>query len=430
MIQAGNYILEDIPIGSGGMGNVYKGVGPDGITPVAVKQILPHFVADQEYRTRILREIDFLRKLNNEHVVKIYDHFEQDGNLYIVMEFVEGLNLEEHVGKFGAIPWQDAVEYMIQLLMTMQDVHDHKIIHRDIKPGNIMVRPNGQICLLDFGVAKDMSAMAKGKGTVFGTVIGTDGYMSPEQAQGLSIDHRTDIYGLGCVFYYMLTGSHAFGNMHSELKLQMAIKDGNFPPLSEKVKGLPSKLQQIMDNAVNKNMLKRYQKCRDFAIDLSSLKPSGTHISRVNDPAELFVSVGRENCDICVGADNMKVSRHHADVSWKQFTGGEYYVYTDCSSNGTTIDGHKLKRGMTYTIPTTANPDIFLANDPSCRLDIQEVVRELRRKRTILFGTEAVDPRNKKEQETEKKDSGQDKNQKKGGLKSFFSNIFKSSRKK
>lgn len=432
MRQVGNYVLEDVPIGSGGMGHVFRGVSPDGVTPVAVKQILPNFVADLEYRTRIEREIEFLKKLHNDHVVHIYDHFQHtDGNLYIVMEYVEGLNIEQHVEKFGAIPWQQAVDYMVQLLLTMQDVHSNGIIHRDIKPSNVMLRPNGQICLLDFGVAKDTTSNNKRGGTIFGTVIGTDGYMSPEQAEGLSIDHRSDIYGLGCVLYFMLTGAHVFGNLHSELKMQIAITSGKFPPLAEKVKDLPPKLQKVMDNAVNKNMMKRYQSCREFAMDLSSLLPSGgTQISKKKSGSDLTVSIGRENCDLCVGTDNMKVSRHHADVTFKQFTGGQFYVYTDCSSNGTTIDGIKLQRGMTYNIPKGKSPKIYLANDINCPLDFNQVVMEIERKRRILGEQEGFD----------EADSGSDYSQdiigrglpppynpdEKKGIGSFFKNIFKS----
>ena len=382
-------MVEEIPIGSGGMGHVFRGVGPDGTTPVAIKQILPNFVSDIEYRSRIEREIEFLKKLNNDHVVHIYDHFEMDGNLFIVMELVEGDNVEQYVSKNGAIPWQDAVNYMVQLLLTMQDVHAHGIIHRDIKPGNVMIRPDGRICLLDFGVAKDNTTSSqKNGGTVFGTVIDTDGYMSPEQAQGLSIDHRSDIYGLGCVLYYMLTGTHVFGHVGSELKMQIAITSGEFPPLVEKVKGLPKRLQTVMDNAVNKNMMKRYQSCKEFATDLSSLLPGGTLINTVNRTGPVSVSVGRENCDVCIGTDNMKVSRHHADITLKRFTGGEFYVYTDCSSNGTTIDGYGLRRGMTYNIPKGTTPVILLAGEPSCRLDLMEVERVLNQKAQVSVPAE------------------------------------------
>lgn len=381
MKQIGNYIVEDIPIGSGGMGHIFRGVAPNGVTPVAIKEILPNFVADIEYRSRIEREIEFLKKLDNDHVVQIFDHFEIGGNLYIVMEYVEGLNIEQFVEQNGAIAWQDAINYMIQLLNTMQDVHTNGIIHRDIKPGNVMIRPNGQICLLDFGVAKDSSSTPARGGTVFGTVIGTDGYMSPEQAQGMSIDHRSDIYGLGCVLYFMLTGTHAFGNMVSELKLQEAITSDEFPRLADKVKGLPPKLQKILDNAVNKNMMTRYQSCREFAAELSTMLPGGTQINTSNRNSSISVSIGRDGCDILVGTDNMRVSRHHADVTLKLFTGGEFYVYTDNSSNGTVIDGHSLSKGMSYNIPKGTYPYIVLANDPTCIVDIAEVAGKLEEKR-------------------------------------------------
>lgn len=385
MKQIGNYQVEEKPIGSGGMGFVFRGVGPDGSTPVAVKQILPNFVADIEYRSRIESEVEFLKKLNNDHVVRIYDNFEKDGNLFIVMEYVEGKNIEEFVNTNGQIPWQEALRYMVQLLHTMQDVHAHNIVHRDIKPSNIMIRPDGNICLLDFGVAKDTSSNKKNNGgTVFGTVIGTDGYMSPEQAMGNSIDHRADIYALGCVLYFMLTGKHAFGGMLSELKMRNAIVDGKIPPLSDSVKGLPSKLQKVVDNAVDRNMMKRFQSCREFAGELTALLPSGTQIDTSNRTDAQTISIGREQCDINVGNANMKVSRHHADIKLRQFTGGEFYVFTDCSTNGSSIDGHRLTKGMSYNIPKGANPEILLAKDPSTRIDIEEIVAKFAEKKRDL----------------------------------------------
>lgn len=387
MRQIGLYTIEDIPLGSGGMGRVYRGYSPNG-NEIAVKEILPNFVTDIEYRSRIEREIEFMKMLDNEHIVHIYDHFELQGHLYIVMEMVQGMNIEQYVAQNGPIPWQNAIDYMTQLLLTMQDVHQHNIVHRDIKPENIMLRPNGRICLLDFGVAKNTSANSTHKGTVFGTVIGTDGYMSPEQAQGMSIDHRSDIYGLGCVLYFMLTGYHAFGNMGSELKMQIAITTEEFPRLSDRVKGLPSQLQKILDNAVNKNMMARYQSCREFASDLARLMPGGTKINTGTTNNRVSVSVGRENCDICVGVDNMRVSRHHADIVLKTFTGGEFYVYTDASSNGTTINGQHLQRGMSYNIPKGDNPTIYLANDPSCRLDMHTVAAEIERKQQNMVNDE------------------------------------------
>lgn len=376
MIQIGNYSVEEIPIGSGGMGQVLKGFAPNG-TPVAIKKILPQFVADIEFRSRILSEIEFLKKLDHGSVVKVYDYFEMDGNLFIVMELVEGLNIEQYVEANGAIPYEKAMEYMIKILDAMQYVHEKNIVHRDIKPGNIMLRKDGSICLLDFGVAKDLSKQNSG-GTVFGTVIGTDGYMSPEQADGMSIDHRSDVYALGCVFYYMLTGRHAYTKMASDLETQLNIINKPFPRISDIIKGVPSAVQTVLDGAVDKNMMKRYQSCREFKENIIRIMPGGTHLSSGTVNRDISVSVGRENCDICVGTNNFKVSRHHADIKLKQFTGGVFFVYTDCSSNGTIIDGQRYGKGMSYNIPLGANPEILLAGDPSCRLDLQEVAKKLK----------------------------------------------------
>jgi len=369
MKQISNYQVEDTPIGSGGMGQVLKGYAPDG-TPVAIKEILPQFVMDMEYRSRIDREIGFLQKLNNDNIVKIYDHFQLGNNLYIVMEMVEGRNIEQFVGQHGAIPVAQAVQYMVKILKTIQYVHEQNIIHRDIKPSNIMIRPNNEICLLDFGIAKDTTSTVGG--TLVGTVIGTDGYMSPEQADGMSIDHRSDIYSLGCVFFFMLTGHHAYNKLGSDVETMLNIVNKPFPRISEYVEGVPQSIQNVMDHATDKNMLKRYQSCREFCSELMKVSGIGTRISG-NKQQGISVSVGRENCDICVGVNNYKVSRHHADIHLRHFTGGTYYVYTDCSSNGTLIDGKMYTKGMSCNIQNGTTPTIYLAADPTSQLNWEEV---------------------------------------------------------
>jgi len=369
MKQISNYQVEDTPIGSGGMGQVLKGYAPDG-TPVAIKEILPQFVMDMEYRSRIDREIGFLQKLNNDNIVKIYDHFQLGNKLYIVMEMVEGRNIEQFVGQHGAVPVEQAVRYMMKILQTMQYVHEQNIIHRDIKPSNIMIRPNNEICLLDFGIAKDTTSTVGG--TLVGTVIGTDGYMSPEQADGMSIDHRSDIYSLGCVFFFMLTGHHAYNKLGSDVETMLNIVNKPFPRISEYVEGVPQSIQNVMDHATDKNMLKRYQSCREFLSELMKVSGIGTRVSG-NKQQGISVSVGRENCDICVGVNNYKVSRHHADIHLRHFTGGTYYVYTDCSSNGTLIDGNMYTKGMSCNIQNGTTPTIYLAADPTSQLNWEEV---------------------------------------------------------
>lgn len=369
MKQISKYHVEDHPLGSGGMGKVLKGYTPDGI-PVAIKEILPEFATDMEYRNRIDSEVRFLRKLQSDNVVKIYDYFPLDNNLYIVMEMVEGQNIEQYVESKGAISVYNATRFMMKILQTLQYIHEQGIIHRDIKPSNIMIRPNGEICLLDFGIAKDMNNTS---GTQFGTILGTDGYMSPEQANGMSIDQRADIYSTACVFFYMLTAHHAYQKFASDVETQLNIVNTPFPRLCKYVKGIPSSIQGVLDHATDKNMLKRYQSCREFCSELMKVTGMGTQINPAGNGGSINVSIGRENCDICVFADNYKVSRHHADVTLKEFTGGAFYIYTDCSSNGTVIDGQVYTKGMSCNISKDKMPEVYLAGDINCLLDWEEV---------------------------------------------------------
>lgn len=369
------YQVEDTPIGAGGMGRVLKGTDPQG-RQVAVKEILPEFASDFEIRTRTEREVELLQQLNNESIVKVYDQFPLGDNFYIVMEFVDGLNVEQYVHKYGAIPYERATRLMVKILEAMQFVHEKNFVHRDMKPSNIMIREDERICILDFGIAKDMGSQSSG--TVIGTIIGSDGYMSPEQADGFSIDHRADIYALGCVFYFMLTGHHAYNTLSSDFETRSNIANTPFPKLSKySKKSFPTKLQEILDHATDRNMMKRYQSCREFRKDLENLLPSASRTHTVissNKPENIFITVGREGCDMIIDDPLMRVSRNHLDIAFKQFTGGRYYVITDHSANGTLINGHKIERNESEHIPADGSvPVVYLACDSNYPLDWEKV---------------------------------------------------------
>lgn len=373
------YQVEDIPIGSGGMGRVLRGTDQQG-RPVAIKEILPEFASDFEIRTRTEREVELLQQLNSDSIVKVYDQFPLDGNFYIVMELVDGLNVEQYVRKYGAIPYERATRFMVKILEAMQMVHEKNFVHRDMKPSNIMIREDERICILDFGIAKDLGHQDGVTGTVIGTIIGSDGYMSPEQADGFSIDHRADIYALGCVFYYMLTGHHAYDTLSSDFETRSNIANTPFPKLSKhSKKAFPNKLQEILDHATDRNMMKRYQSCREFRKDLENLIPSASSNHTVissNKAEDIFITIGREGCDIIIDDPLMKVSRNHLEISYKQFTGGRYYVITDHSSNGTLVNGKKISRNESETIPADADaPLLFLAADMNYPIDWEEVKR-------------------------------------------------------
>lgn len=375
MRQIANYTIEDTPIARGGMGQIFRGRDGQGKI-VAIKEILPEYASDWAILSRIEKEVEFLLKVNHPSIVKLYAAFRDDAtqNYYIVMELVEGLNIEQYVTKHGAIPEQQAVELMLKILDALQCVHNAHIVHRDIKPSNIMIRPDGNVCLLDFGVAKDMDN--NNGSTIPGSIIGTNGYMSPEQADGFSINFRSDIYSLGCVFYYMLTGHHAFNTLASEFETANAILNNEFPRLSKYKSGLSDILQRILDKATNKNMMLRYQNCYEFMAALSN----GTHVSHTGTLAPVLISIGREMCDIIINDADRKISRHHADVELKEFTGGKYYVFTDCSANGTVVNRKPLRKSSISIPANDSAPEIYLAGVVDGHLDWDKVVDELNKR--------------------------------------------------
>lgn len=375
MRQIANYTIEDTPIARGGMGQIFRGRDSQGKI-VAIKEILPEFASDWAILSRIEKEVEFLLKVNHPSIVKLYAAFRDDAtqNYYIVMELVEGLNIEQYVTKHGAIPEQQAVELMLKILDALQCVHNAHIVHRDIKPSNIMIKTDGNVCLLDFGVAKDMDN--NNGSTIPGSIIGTNGYMSPEQADGFSINFRSDIYSLGCVFYYMLTGHHAFNTLASEFETANAILNNEFPRLSKYKSGLSDILQRILDKATNKNMMLRYQNCYEFMAALSN----GTHVSHAGTLAPVLISIGREMCDIIINDADRKISRHHADVELKEFTGGKYYVFTDCSANGTVVNRKPLRKSSISIPANDPAPEIYLAGVVDGHLDWDKVVDELNKR--------------------------------------------------
>lgn len=395
MFNISQYKVEDQPIGEGGMGRILRGYAPDG-TEVAIKEILPEFAADIEMRFRISQEMRFLERLEHKSIVKTIETFMLLDKYYIVMELVRGLNLEQWVRTKGIFQERDALNVMIAVLDVMQFVHEKQIVHRDLKPSNIMIRDNGDVCLLDFGIAKDMSA--NGKKTTVGSVIGSDGYMSPEQAMGLDIDHRSDIYALGCVLYFMLTGAHAFPATVSEAEMMINITEKPFPKVTAKNKSVSKRLQDAIFRATDKNMMRRYQSCREFANELRNIlvpgsvpKGPGTSVSSSKSSGRVYLTLGREGCDLIFEDPNNRVSRHHAEIELKSFTGGAFYIFRDDSSNGSLVN-NTVVHHMNYHIPCEGPlPEIYLAGDPMHRVD-WEVVIPMLQERKRMMDEQAVTP--------------------------------------
>lgn len=368
-------LLEEI--GRGGMGCVYKGVDSTTGRTVALKMMSNRVTCFPEYRNLFQSEVDTLRRLNHPSVVHIVGDPYQDsaGNLILPMEFVEGETLEHYIARNGVMPHAEAARLMCKILEVMQYVHDRQKIHRDIKPSNIMLRPDGSVCMIDFGIAKDAKI---GTGNTVGRIIGTDGYMSPEQADGLNIDTRTDIYSLGCVMYYMLTGKNAIQKGSNEYETINTILRFKVQPPSSVVPGIPAYIDNAVMKAMDKNMRLRYQSADEFrrALDISA--GSGSQ------PATVTIGSSPDN-DIVVHNDY--VSRHHLVVNGTLEPDADgvnrhFLEIIDNSTNGTGIDGRPLRHAsmkIGYG-GRGALPEVLLAARAECPVDWGQVMRILKQR--------------------------------------------------
>lgn len=316
-------------VGKGGMGCVYEALDSNK-NKIALKMMSAKVAVHPDYHEMFDIEVRSLKKLSHPSIVKIVGepYSDSEGNLFLPMEFVEGKTISQIIQAKGAFNEQEALSIFIKLLDAFSYIHNHSCIHRDVKPSNIMIRPDGSICVIDFGIAKDSKTST---GKTIGRVIGTDGYMSPEQANGYNIDTRTDIYSLGCLLHYMLTGTHAIPKQSNDYDTICAILENNFPLVSDKGFTVSNKTQQAILTAVNKNMTLRFQTAEEFKAALT-------------DMAICKISVGRSNCDITLYGEY--VSSHHLDVIWEsQNEKGSSYKVTikDHSTNGTGVNGRKIK---------------------------------------------------------------------------------------
>ncbi|GGM07001.1 hypothetical protein GCM10007977_005040 [Dactylosporangium sucinum] len=240
------YRLDEF-VASGGMGQVFRATDLTLHRTVAVKVLLPGHMSNTEFGTRFRAEARIVASIGHPGVVGVYDYGESpEGTLYLVMAFVDGKPLGERINREGTLPVGDTLDIVAQAADALQAAHSRGIIHRDVKPNNLLVNENGGVTLVDFGVARSESVTSV---TKVSAIIGTALYMSPEQASGKPISPSTDIYALGAVAYHCLTGSPPFTGS-SPLEIAIKHLQDEPPPLPE---SLPAAARAVVERAMAKD---------------------------------------------------------------------------------------------------------------------------------------------------------------------------------
>ncbi len=263
----GRYEIQDV-IGVGGMAVVYKAYDNIDDRIVAVKILKDEYLANEEFRRRFKNESKAIAVMSHRNIVRVYDVSFGDRLQYIVMEYIEGITLKEYIEERGVITWNEALFFSIQILRALQHAHDKGIVHRDVKPQNIMLLENGTIKVTDFGIARFSHSETR---TMTEKAIGSVHYISPEQAKGELTDEKADIYSVGVVLYEMLTGQLPF---EAESAVSVALMQvNNEPKLPRKVNpNIPMGFEQITMRAMQKNPRERYQSAAEMLMDLEELK--------------------------------------------------------------------------------------------------------------------------------------------------------------
>src|SRR5512140_3191403 len=285
-------------LGRGAMGTVYRALDPLIEREVAIKTLHPNLPADvvAEVRQRFLREAKSAGRLNHPNIVTIFDVGEQDGVAYMAMELLEGRSLQQILAESSRLPFQTIAEIVAQIADALDRAQQLGIVHRDVKPANIVISASGHAKLTDFGVAYVPASTM----TQTGTMIGSPRYMSPEQVLGLPIDPRSDIFSLGVVLYEMLAGRAPFVRPGDStiFPLINRIAAEPHPPVTQLDSSIPAAFEVILCKALAKKPEDRYQRAGEMAADLRnmrSLGPSSVASAPANDDKTMVLARGAQS---------------------------------------------------------------------------------------------------------------------------------------
>src|SRR5437899_419146 len=291
----GHYRIEQ-RIGAGGMGEVYLASDMNVDRSAALKVLPAHLTDDAQRLRRFEREARAIAGLNHPNIMTIYEVGSADSTRYIASELIQGETLHQRLAR-GRIELNQAIEIAIQVASALAAAHSAGVVHRDIKPQNIMLRPDGYVKVLDFGIAKlaeqevpapiTEARALRFVETNVGSILGTVSYMSPEQARGAGVDKSTDVWSLGVVAYEMIAG-HAPFTADTPAKTVSAILEEQSPPLARSLEHVPTELQQIVTKALRKNAQERFQSANEMLAALKQLR------HKLELAAELEPSAGRD----------------------------------------------------------------------------------------------------------------------------------------
>src|SRR5450755_1501580 len=274
--KLGPYEIQSL-LGAGGMGEVYRARDSRLDRTVAIKVLPASFSADRDRLQRFAQEARAAAALNHPNILSIFDIGDEHGSPYVVSELLEGETLRERL-RSGALSSRKAIEYGLQVARGLAAAHEKGIVHRDLKPENLFVTSDGRVKILDFGLAKLIRPEAVSGAdaptvhavTEPGLIMGTAGYMSPEQVRGQVADPRSDIFAFGAILYEMISGKRAFHGETSADTMSAILKEET-PELSETARNVPAGLERIVRHCLEKNPESRFHSASDIAFDLEHL---------------------------------------------------------------------------------------------------------------------------------------------------------------
>ncbi len=277
----GRYRLNEI-IGIGGMAVVYKAYDQVLAQDVAVKILKDEYMRNEEFRRRFSNESKAITLLADKNIVDIFDVSLDGEVLFIAMEYLDGVTLKEYIDNVGVLNWREATHYIKQILSALQHAHERGVVHRDLKPQNIMLMRDGSIKVMDFGIARVADYETKGLSE---QAIGSVHYISPEQASGDELDERTDIYSIGIMMYQLCTGTLPFDDENAVSVALMQIQDQPALP-RDLCKDIPVGLEQIILRAMMKNPLERYMEASDMLTDIERVEENPGYTFREDEYAQ------------------------------------------------------------------------------------------------------------------------------------------------